>query len=133
MSIKFKLIYGFEKDQFAPVEHSELVKLYIMFLKGSGRTVMESGHAIKGSDIIRIVPDWNATMKFNPDYVLQGEDWQQIGKARQQKAKEIAHNVKLYAYHLMQTNQEGKASQPMEVIKSDMQELGFITKKLKTE
>lgn len=130
MKVKFKLVYGYAKDQFAPVSHAELPKLYVMFLTGSGRTILESGHAIKATDIIRIEPDWNATMGYFPDYTLRGDDWDEIGERRQQKAREIAQNVKQYAYHLIQTNQQAKASQPMKAIKSDMQELGLLPKQL---
>ncbi len=42
------------------------------------RGVFSNGLAICGKEIQRIEPDYNATMGWNPGYVMNGADWEEV-------------------------------------------------------
>lgn len=73
-----KLITGFRKDQEHFVSFEEAHKAYYLFLNPENRTVFSNGLAIKGSDIERIEPDYNALMGWNPSHHLDGDDYNEI-------------------------------------------------------
>lgn len=78
MNLKLKLITGFRKDQHYTIDADEAEKAYKLFMNPEHRGIFKSGLALVGSSIQAIEPDYNATMGWNPDHVLNGDDWNQI-------------------------------------------------------
>ena len=111
--LKFRVVYGYNAGQHVTVRKKDLPKLYVMFLNGTGRTVLENGIALRGEDIQRIEPDWNATMDWNATYRLMSDDFDQIGFALQEEAKQIMGEKREIAHYLIRSGQEDKASLPM--------------------
>lgn len=77
-NLKVKIIAGFRKDQHYTIDADEAHKAYYLFLNPEKRGIFKNGVAIIGQDIRGIEPDWNATMGWNPDHVLLGDDWNEI-------------------------------------------------------
>lgn len=75
---KIKLICGYRQDQEYTIDANEAHKAYYLFEHPEKRGTFDNGLAIKGADIQRIVPDYNAIMGWNPDHKLSGDDYNQI-------------------------------------------------------
>lgn len=75
---KVKIICGFRQDQEYTLDANEAHKAYYLFNNPEKRGIFDNGLALKGSDIQRIVPDYNATMHWNPDHKLDGDDYNQL-------------------------------------------------------
>lgn len=78
MNLKVKIIAGFRKDQEYSIDADEAHKAYFLFLHPEARGIFSNGHAMIGSDIKEIVPDYNGTMGWNPTHVLDTDDWNEI-------------------------------------------------------
>lgn len=73
-----KIVTGFRKDQAFPVGPEEAHKAYYLFFNPDARTMFANGVAIKGSDIDRIEPDYNAVMGWNATHSLNDDDMNEI-------------------------------------------------------
>ena len=97
---KIKIVCGFRKEQEFTINANEAHKAYYLFNNPSKRGTFDNGLAIRGSDIQRIEPDYNATMGWNHTHQLTGSDWNEIhstGVLEKMKmilsvAKEIGRN-----------------------------------------
>lgn len=100
---KVKVVCGFRKEQEFTIDANEAHKAYYLFNHPEKRGTFNSGLAIKGSDIQRIEPDYNATMGWNHSHQITGDDWNEIhrtgisGKLLSilAGAKEIGRNGKI--------------------------------------
>lgn len=81
MNYKIKLIVGFRRDQEHTVDMDEAHKAYYLFLNPDSRGIFKNGLAIIGSEIRDIVPDYNATMGWNPAHTMDTDDWNQVRAA----------------------------------------------------
>lgn len=79
-NIKIKIITGFRKDQHYTINADEAHKAYYLFLNPEQRGVFKNGVAIIGNDIRGIEPDYNATMGWNTDHQLNGDDYNELKK-----------------------------------------------------
>jgi hypothetical protein len=75
---KIKVVCGFRKEQELTIDANEAHKAYYLFNHPDKRGTFNNGLAIKGSDIQRIEPDYNATMGWNHTHQLTGDDWNEI-------------------------------------------------------
>ena len=75
---KVKIVCGFRKEQEYTINANEAHKAYYLFNNPEKRGTFDDGLAIKGSDIQRIVPDYNATMGWNHTHVLTDDDWNEL-------------------------------------------------------
>lgn len=78
MKLKVKIIAGFRKDQEYSVDGDEAHKAYFLFLHPEARGIFSNGHAMIGSDIKEIVPDYQCTMGWNPTHVLGDDDYNEL-------------------------------------------------------
>ena len=74
MKIYIKVICGFRKDQQFTVDGDEAHKAYYLFLHPAERGVFNNGIALIGSSIQAIRPDYNATMGWNDDHMIDADD-----------------------------------------------------------
>lgn len=92
-----KIKTGYREDQFYTINAEEAHKAYFLFLNPDARGVFSNGVALIGKNIQGIEPDYHSTMGFNPTYVLQGDDWNEIrGKGIDRELRrilEIAKNI----------------------------------------
>lgn len=77
-NFKVKIVCGFRKEQEFTIDANEAHKAYYLFNNPEKRGTFDNGLALKGSDIQRIEPDYNATMGWNPVHQLNQDDWNQI-------------------------------------------------------
>lgn len=71
---KIKVVCGYRKDQEFTLDANEAHKAYYLFEHPEKRGTFSNGLAIKGSDIQRIEPDYQATCGYSREYALKGED-----------------------------------------------------------
>lgn len=79
--LKIKVITGFRRDQFYSIDADEAHKAYYLFLNPEQRGVFNNGVALIGQDIRGIEPDYNATMGWHADHVLDGDDWRELRRS----------------------------------------------------
>lgn len=99
-NLKIKIITGFRKDQHLTIDSDDAHKAYYLFLNPEKRTIFKNGVALIGANIQGIEPDYNATMGWNSDHVLDGYDYNDMRSKGidvalrdvLQLAKEIAQN-----------------------------------------
>lgn len=77
-NLKIKIITGFRKDQHHTIDMDEAHKAYRLFMNPSERAIFKNGLALVGQNIQEILPDYNATMGWNPDHNLDSDDWNEI-------------------------------------------------------
>jgi len=75
---KLKVICGFRKEQEYTIDANEAHKAYYLFANPDKRMIFSDGLALKGTDIQRIVPDYNAIMGWNPTHQLTNDDWNEL-------------------------------------------------------
>lgn len=75
---KVKVVCGFRKEQEYTINANEAHKAYFLFNHPEKRGTFDNGIAIKGSDIQRIVPDYQATMGWNHTHTLTDDDYNQM-------------------------------------------------------
>jgi hypothetical protein len=75
---KVRVVCGYRKEQEYTIDANEAHKAYYLFNHPEKRGTFNSGLAMKGSDIQRIEPDYNATMGWNHTHQLTGDDWNEI-------------------------------------------------------
>jgi len=75
---KLKIVCGFRKEQEFTIDANEAHKAYYLFNNPEKRGTFNNGLALKGSDIQRIEPDYNATMGWNHTHQLTSDDWNEL-------------------------------------------------------
>lgn len=75
---KVKIVCGYRQDQEYTIDANEAHKAYYLFNNPDKRGTFNNGLALKGSDIQRIIPDYNATMGWNADHKLTGDDYNEL-------------------------------------------------------
>lgn len=78
MNPKIKVVVGYREDQYHTIDAEESHKAYYLFTHPKERGIFKNGVAIRGEDIQSIVPDWHATMGWNPTHELDSDDWNEI-------------------------------------------------------
>lgn len=78
MSLKIKIICGHRLDQEYSVDINEAHKAYHLFFNPDQRAIFSDGLAVEGADIRRIVPDYHATMGWNPTHKIDSDDMNEL-------------------------------------------------------
>lgn len=74
----FKIITGYNEQQFFRIEADELHKAYFVFMNENSRTIFKNGRTLLHRELLKIEPDVNYVMGWLPDYKLAGEDFKII-------------------------------------------------------
>lgn len=97
---KIKLVCGFRKEQEFTIDANEAHKAYYLFNNPTKRGTFNNGLAVKGSDIQRIEPDYNATMGWNHTHQLNSDDWNVLhGEGIVSKLAGIMAHARAIAHH----------------------------------
>jgi len=73
-----KIICGYREDQEHSIPLDEAHKAYRLFMNPTERAIFSNGLALKG--IKQIIPDYHATMGWNPTHKIDGYDLNEIKK-----------------------------------------------------
>jgi len=89
----FRVKTGYGKDDFIGIDETELSKAIRSQVKGS--VVIFKEGSVAGNSILSIKPDWQRVMGYHRDYDLVGEDYEEIGKKRQDDYRLFIENTTL--------------------------------------
>ncbi len=108
----YKIIYGFdEKSEFLPITADELHKACVIAMEG-GKAVFEDGFfQNRGSDVLRIVPDWHRVQGWNRGYKMTEEDFAEI-RHLEKPYRETLEKGKLLAEYIIKENKRELISLP---------------------
>jgi len=73
----FKIIYGYGDTDYIGITENELPKAIWLFKEGKSRAIFEGG-AVRGQDIMRIVPDWHASQGWNKGWKMTPDDYSDV-------------------------------------------------------
>jgi len=107
---KFKIVYGFNEGDYLPINENELVKAIALFMEG-GRAVFDAG-AVRGNDIMRIVPDWHAEKGWNRGYKMTPKDYEDI-KPLEKGYQEIYGQAKYLTEYAIKEDRRDLLSKPL--------------------
>jgi hypothetical protein len=100
----YKIIRGYNSEDYISIEKSELEKAYYCFLEK--KDSIFSGGAIKGSQILAIQPDFHKTMGWNRGYKLDEYDYADMSqKGIDKKLQHFLSETKIRVQYLISTDQ----------------------------
>lgn len=112
----FKIIRGYNAEDYLEIEESELEKSLYCFLEKKDSVF--SGGAIRGSQIIAIQPDFHRTMGWNRGYKLCAEDFEELRqKGVDKKCNNLLSSAKQRVQYLVSTKQENLIGTNFEIKK----------------
>lgn len=99
----YRIKYGYRADEFVSVDETELpmaVRAHI-----SGKKGLFKEGSVSGDKIIAIVPDYQRDMGWNRDYILMGEDYDELGKEKLREYTTFLEETKNMALGGQETKQ----------------------------
>lgn len=109
----FKLIRGYNAEDYISIDETELDKAYYAFLEK--KDGVYSGGAVRGSEIIAIQPDFHKIMGWNRGYKLQELDFAELNeRGIDRKCQFLLSNTKEKVQFLIKTNQLNLLGKPVE-------------------
>jgi len=100
----YKIIRGYDSEQYIEIEASELDKAFYCFLEKKDSVF--SGGAVRGSGILAIQPDYHRTMGWNRGHKMDSLDFEDLNdKGLDRKFREFLSSSKEKIHFLIQTNQ----------------------------
>lgn len=100
----YKLIRGYDAEDYIEIAEPELEKAYYCFLEK--KDAVFSGGAIRGSQILAIQPDYHKSMGWNRGYKLGAADYAELSEKGTDRAHmHLLADVKGRVQHLITTNQ----------------------------
>lgn len=128
----YKIQFGYSEADYLEIDETELPKAIALFMEGAGRALFENG-AVRGQDIIRIVPDWHTDQGWNKGWKMQAEDYQAI-KHLEKGYSEIYQQAREVAEYAIKENKRELLSQPFQIAFSQLppknKEISESSKKL---
>lgn len=89
----FRVKIGYGANDFISIDETELAKALRAQIKGTVAVFNEG--SIAGNSIISILPDYQRVMDWNRDHQLSGEDYEYIGKTRQDEYRNLIEKTKI--------------------------------------
>lgn len=83
----FRVYYGWGKDDFLSIPETELSKAIKAQI--TGMVALLEGGSLSGSEIKKIIPDYQREMGWNREYQLGYEDYQEIGDAKRKDFENV--------------------------------------------
>ena len=111
----FKIQYGYNEADYMPITEDELPKALAIFIDGSDKAIFRNG-AIRGQDIMRIVPDWHTAKGWNKGYKMGPEDYSEI-KPLENSYNQTYNQAKLIAEIAIRENKPELLTKPLEEAK----------------
>lgn len=110
----YKIVYGYGQEEYISITANKLPKAIALFMQGSGRTTFNTG-AIRGQDIMRIVPDYHKALGWNKGYKITAEDSREIAPLEKEYDKTYDKAKLIAEYSIKQNTPEILSQNPQEV------------------
>lgn len=110
----FKIIYGYNESDYITITENELPKAIWLFKQGTNRAVFENG-AVRGQDIMRIVPDWHSVMGWNKGWKMTPDEFNDI-KHLEKPYKDTYAKAELISARAIQENKIELLEKPMDEV-----------------
>ena len=107
----FKVVYGFDEDEFLPIEENELKRAIYAHLTGK-KAAFQSG-SVSGDKIIVVKPDWNKAMGWNAGYKPMPEEMGEIEATVGKKYLGIVAQAKQEVEGYIRSGQLDKLNTPL--------------------
>lgn len=102
--MNFKIIFGYDAEDYLGIDETELEKAYYCFLEK--KDSIFSGGAVRGSNIMAIQPDYHAAMGWNRGHKLGGDDYAELKvKGIERKHSLYLSETKSHVQSLIQSGQ----------------------------
>lgn len=119
----FKIITGYDSEDYLEVDETELEKAYYCFLEK--KDSIFSGGACKGSQILLIKPDFNRAMGWNRGYKLGPDDYAELkSKGLDRSYRDLLADVENKVQHLIQTKQTNLIGKNVDIKKLESENDG---------
>lgn len=104
MKTYYKILHGFNPEDYIEIEDTELQKAYYAFLQK--KDAVFSGGAVRGGLIQTIKPDFHRTMGWNRGHKLGEDDFAELNqKGIDKKMQNLLSETKEKVQYLIKTNQ----------------------------
>lgn len=114
----FKLIYGFDAENYIEIDETELEKAYYCFLLK--KDAVYSSGAIRGARIEKIQPDYHRIMGWNRGYKLETLDYEELAqKGIDRTCQNMLLKTKEKVNYLIETKQEHLIGKNVEIPELD--------------
>lgn len=124
----YKLVFGFNEDDYLSITSDELHKAQVIAIEG-GKAIFENGfYNNRGNDVMRIVPDWHRVRGWNKGYKMNALDHEDIKSLIEPYRKTLA-NSKLLAEYIIRNNKRELLSLPASEAFKQVKELQSPNKK----
>jgi len=107
----FKVVYGFDEDEYIAIDDSELKKAIYAHL--TGKKVAFKEGSVSGDKIIVIRPDWNKAMGWNVGYKPTPEEMGEIDATVGKKYLGIVAHAKDEVEGYIKSGQLEKLNTPL--------------------
>lgn len=115
----FRVQYGYGNDEYVTITQEELPKAIAVFVGFGERAVFQNG-AVRGKDIIRIIPDWHTHFGWNKTHKMDQYDWNMIPDSLQKTYQDIYLEAKEYTDVIINKNIPELLMLPFSQIKQRM-------------
>jgi hypothetical protein len=130
--MKYKVLFGFEAEDYIPIDGSELERA--VYAHMTGKNVAFEQGSVTGARIVAIQPDYHSAMGWNRGYQLEAEDYADIAsKGVDVEHKNFQIRAKERVQYLIETKREhliGKNTELPELDAPAKHEISNATKTL---
>lgn len=102
----YKIVYGFNQDNYFEITSDELHKAHVIAVKGGGASFESGFFRNRGQDVLRIEPDWHRVKGWNRTHKMDEFDYQEVSSLVEPYRKTLSNGKELAKYIIHSNRQE---------------------------